>query len=87
MGTEEFQQSITLLLKNTIGSFFQSPFVGAKFDIHSDEDILKEGIIQTLKELTGVEVLSVELNNENAYVSLKYFDEITKFQFTIKDEN
>ncbi len=87
IGMKEFKQDIEILLKNQIGTFMQSPLLGSQFDIHASEDLIEEGVKQTLTQLKGVSVESIKISLPNVTVSVSYYDEIVNFNFRIQDEN
>lgn len=85
---DEFRQTVTLLLKEQSGNFMQSNSLGALFSVHSgDEGVIEYGIEETLKKINGVTVESCVVKLPNVSVSLKYKDEIVKFQFSVSDED
>lgn len=82
----EFKQDIELLLREPIKYFLQSAFLGAKFDIHcGDEQLVETGIRDTVNEMRGAQIVFLEVSLPNVNLGIQYYDEIIKFQFSVKD--
>ena len=87
-GLEEFQQTLSIILKEPLRNFLQSPKVGAYFDVHStDANLIKYGIENTIKtQIPELVVLSVDVNLPNILIRCKYKDKIINFKYST-DEN
>lgn len=83
---DEFKQVISLVLKEQVGNFLQSHSLGAQFSIHSsDETSIQVGIENTISNISGVEIDSIEVNLPEVKISLSYQDSIVNFQFNVED--
>lgn len=73
---DEFEQSVTILLKNIVGSFCQAFNVGSYYSIHSSSASSSTNLVdvrKTLEELQGVNVLNVQqLDDTHFDVTLTY---------------
>ena len=86
-GKEELYQTIDLILKNQIGSFLQSPELGAWFSVHqSDEDILRVQVENTIKQIGSVKLHSVKVDRDmtNIEINIEYNSEL--LSFNIKED-
>lgn len=73
MGVDELKQDLYLLLKEPIMTWYQSCSVGSHIALHSSDEMeLKLNITDTLKQLKGVEVDSVEVVDNIVTIRLNY---------------
>lgn len=86
-GMDELAQTLTILCKNYVGTFHQSPKLGAHFSIHMPAPNMKEMIKQTLEEVQGVKVSAVDVKDNEFIAQISYYDKYSKFTFVISDEN
>lgn len=89
-GNEEFRQVLTLLFKEQIGSFLQSPKLGATFSIHTDNtDALQFAVEHTLEQIGNVELEKLDIypNRNEVFLSVRYQGRIENFQFEVETTN
>ena len=73
-GVDEMRQDLYLLLKEPVMTWYQSCNVGSGVLLHaSDVNALKMSVQDTLKQLKGVTVVSVDvIGDESVYIKLNY---------------
>ena len=70
-GVDEMRQDLYLLLKEPIKTWYQSCSVGSRIALHSSDIMeLKLEVQDTLKQLKGIEVVSVDVT-EDFYVQIR----------------
>lgn len=73
MGVEELRQSLYLLLKEPIMTWYQSCRVGSRIVLHSSDVMeLKLEVQDTLKQLNGVEVVNVDVVGNRVTIQMNY---------------
>lgn len=73
MGVDELKQDLYLLLKEPIMNWYQSCSVGSHIALHSSDEMeLKLNVTDTLKQLKGIEVDSVEVQENMVTIKLNY---------------
>lgn len=66
-GVDEMRQDLYLLLKEPIKTWYQSVMVGSRVALHtSDVTEIKLQVQDTLAQLSGIEVVSVDVIGEDA---------------------
>lgn len=81
-GREELKQNVIMLLKNHVGTWLQSPSIGACFDIHMQDNILvEEGVRQTLEQVPYINIVSITVDLPNIKVVFVYNGETINFQY------
>lgn len=87
-GLDEFKQSLSLILTNYIGSFYQSSTLGAYFDVHVDASSLKVAVKKTCEELSSVLVDSVDVSPlGEVTVNLHYKGKFVNYKFMFNENN
>jgi hypothetical protein len=72
-GVDELRQDLYLLLKEPLKSWYQSCKTGSRIALHSaDVTEIKLEIQDTLKQLKGIEVVSVDVDDGFATIRLNY---------------
>ena len=72
-GVDELRQDIYLLLKEPILTWYQSCGTGSRIALHSaDSTLLKLQVSDTLKQLKGIEVISVDVQDIYVTIRLNY---------------
>lgn len=72
-GVDELRQDLYLLLKEPVGTWYQSCTTGSRIALHSSDIMeLKMNVQDTLKQLKNIEVLSVEADNQFVTIRLNY---------------
>ena len=86
-GIEEVKQTLSLMLKNDLGSFLQSAEIGARYSVHSEDLIaIQLGIEATLRNFPAVTVNSVVVENNQFIVNITYLSENFNINLTENNE-
>lgn len=85
-GVDELKQSLYLILKNPIKTWYQSCSVGSRVALHSSDVMaLKLDVQDTLKQLSGVTVVSVVVEDLYITIRLNYNGRELEESFKIND--
>ena len=72
-GVDELKQDLYLLLKEPVKTWYQSCKVGSLIALHSSDVMeLKLEVQDTLKQLKGIEVVSVDVEDISVVIRLNY---------------
>lgn len=86
-GEDELRQDLYLLLKEPIMSWYQSCSVGSRIVLHSSDVMeLKLEVQDTLKQLKGIEVVSVDIQGINVTIRLNYNGRIIEDVFALEQK-
>ena len=86
-GVDELKQDIFLILKEPIGSWYQSAKTGSYVGLHSsDESMLRESVQDTLMQIKGIKVDSVQVSGDSVLVRINYNGRELEEIFNINEE-
>lgn len=79
---DEVKQNVTIILRNHLGDFLQSPTIGARFDVHSvDDELLDEGIRQTFTNIPYVTLKKININLPEIELFIEYNGEDLRLKY------
>jgi len=88
-GVTELKQNLYLLLKEPIGSWYQSARTGSYVSLHSTDTIeLRNAVKDTLSQIRGIEVVSIDVTgNETVRLRINYNGRELTEEFNLEDNN
>lgn len=85
-GVEELRQDLYLLLKEPIGSWYQSAKTGSRVGLHSsDAEMLRDSVKDTLKQILGIKVDTVQVVGDDVFIRLSYNGRELEEVFNVND--